>query len=89
MPQASDVRRARMAQWFPTGRDGCINRSGTDDGAPARFLLARGWTEEAGMWSKPTQSYNPSIYEVECLLFLRDEWDYDWYKPLYPEPFDD
>ena len=76
MPQAADDQRALMNQWF--GSIDCIG--------PIDFLLARGWTEKGGMWSKPTPAYDPSIYEVECVKFLRDEWDYDWHRPLYPEP---
>lgn len=75
MPQASDEDRNVMRRWF-----GSIS----DDG-PAKFLLARGWTEKAGMWSKPTSFYSPSIYEVKCLVFLRDEWDYNWKDALYQE----
>lgn len=89
MPQASDAQRALMAKWFPTYDDpqygATSNASGIADGPPMQFLLARGWTHKAGMWTKPTPSYTPSIYEVEILLFLRDEWDYDFHKPLYPE----
>lgn len=83
MPTSSDEQRARMAKWFPHVDE---NMSGTDDAPPSRFLLARGWTlDRGGMWSKPTPSHNPSVYEVECLLFLRDEWDYDFHKPIFPE----
>lgn len=82
MPTASDESRALMAKWFGKHND---EYAGLHDGPPMEFLFARGWTEERGMWSKPTPSHNPSIYEVACLLFLRDEWDYDFVKPLYPE----
>lgn len=83
MPTASDYQRALMAKWFPsTDPD---NSSGVNDGPPYAFLIARGWTEKSGLWSKPTSFHNPSMYEVECLLFLRDEWDYDFTRPLYQE----
>lgn len=85
MPQASDTDRALMAKWFPRGINGTSNDSGIDDGCPAHFLRSRGWIDRGGIWYKPTPSYNPSIYEVACLLFLRDEWDYDFIRPLYPE----
>lgn len=90
MPTSSDQQRALMAKWFPTfdGPDGPTtpNDSGIADGPPIRFLIRRGWDlDNGGMWSKPTPSYNPSIYEIECLLFLRDEWDYDFHKPIFPE----
>lgn len=80
MPQASDEQRDLMAKWFPVD-----NEAGVDDWQPIQFLQARGWAEKAGMWSKPSPSYNPSYYEVQCLLFLRDEWDYDWLTPLFQE----
>lgn len=83
MPQASDGLRALMARWFPDGMDNTSNTYGVDDWAPTQFLLARGWTEHRGVWSKPTPSHSPSIYEEACLVFLRDEWDYDFQKPLY------
>lgn len=84
MPSASDGLRALMARWFPTClMGGYPNTNGTDDGAPAHFLFVRGWTEENGIWRKPTPSHTPSIYEEACLIFLRDEWDYDFEKPLY------
>lgn len=76
MPSCSDSQAALMRAWF--GSD-------VGDYEPSRFLLARGWTEREGMWYKPTSAYTPSIYEVECLLYLRDEWDYDFHKPLFPE----
>jgi hypothetical protein len=56
-----------MTRWF----------GDIDDYPPTAFLLARGWTEHAGMWTKPTPAHTPSTAEVECLTFLRDEWDYD------------
>ncbi len=83
MPQASDAQRKVMARWFPICADGSPNKDGIDDGRPYLFLLSRGYTEKAGMWSKPTPSHTVSVEELECLLFLRDEWDYDYHKPLY------
>ncbi len=77
MPQASDAQRAVMEKWF-----GSI-----DDAGPTDFLLARGWSQHAGVWSKPTPNHNPSAYEIECLLFLRDEWDYDFHRPIFQESF--
>lgn len=69
MPSASDAQHQIMKEWFG---------SEVGEEEPRRFLAARGWTEQAGMYSPPVPSHNPSIYEVECLLFLRDEWDYDF-----------
>lgn len=85
MPQASETQRAQMAKWFPRGAGGFDNDFGVDDGAPYEFLMARGWTDNGGLLSKPTPSYNVSYYEVQILLFLRDEWDYDFHKPLFQE----
>lgn len=76
MPQASDEQRALMQKWFGDA---------ISDSGPMQFLLARGWTEKAGMWTKPVPAHNTSIYEAACIRFLRDEWDYDWEAPLYPE----
>lgn len=74
MPQASDKQRELMSSWFGDFMDQ----------GPYNFLIAHGYTcDRDGMWSKPTSSHNPSIYEVECLKFLRDEWDYDWHGPLF------
>lgn len=67
MPTASDEQRSLMDKWFGDP---------VDDGGPMRFLIARGWTERAGLWRKPTSAYTPSEYEFECLQFLCDEWDY-------------
>lgn len=73
MPTASNKARAAMEKWFGT----------VDDAGPSRFLLARGWFELGGLWRKPVESYNPSSYEVDCVLFLRDEWDHDFVRPLF------
>lgn len=67
MPQASDEQRALMQAWF---------NDSISDGPPTEFLRARGWIEVGGMWEKPTSSHSTSAYEIECLKFLRDEWDY-------------
>lgn len=70
MPQASDHQRERMKQWF--GGDGI------SDGPPMAFLFAHGYTEDRGMWYKPTPSHTVSEFEWECLNFLCDEWDYGY-----------
>jgi hypothetical protein len=67
MPSASNNQRALMQKWF--GNE-------IDDGNPMRFLQSHGWTEKSGMLIKPTPSHTVSAYELECCLFLRDEWDY-------------
>lgn len=79
MPSASDELNDLMAKWFPA------HEVFASDHGPIQFLLSHGWTEQAGMWFKPVSAYNPSIYEVMCLKFLRDEWDYDWHEPLFQE----
>jgi hypothetical protein len=47
-----------------------------DDSGPLKFLLDRGWTDNAGLLVPPVPSHQPSPYEFECLYFLCDEWDY-------------
>lgn len=74
MPTASNSQRDLMNKWF--GDE-------IDDRGPTKFLLARGWTERGGMWTKPVSAHNPSDYEVQCLLFLHDEWDHDFHTPLF------
>lgn len=76
MPQATDELRDLMRRWF-----GDIDELG-----PARVLLSRGWTENRyGVWSPPVLHHTAGEIEWACLRFLRDEWDYDWEDPLYPE----
>lgn len=74
MPQATGDFRALMNKWFgdPISEQG-----------PMQHLFSRGFTEANGLWYKPTPSYTPSVYDVACLLFLRDEWDFDWAEPLF------
>jgi len=67
MPQAADEQRALMGKWF--GDE-------VGDGGPHTFLLSRGYTEKAGLISKPTPSHTMSSEEAECIEFLCDEWDY-------------
>ena len=67
MPQASDAQRDLMAQWFGDP---------VSDGGPLDFLMARGWSCRGGMFRPPVPYYRPSIYELECVDFLCDEWDY-------------
>lgn len=74
MPQASDGLHDLMHRWFGS----------PDPNGPHSFLLARGWTDQSGYLIKPTIAYQPSPYEAACLLFLRDEWDYDFDAALWP-----
>lgn len=69
MPQTSDEMRALMQKWFGEA---------IDDTWPLYFLLSRGWTEKGGMLFPPTSAHTCSDYEYACLLYLREEWDYDW-----------
>ena len=69
MPQTSDEMQALMKKWFgdpidPTG--------------PHKFLLDRGWKDEAGMLRPPVPSHRASPYELKCVLFLIEEWDFGW-----------
>jgi len=67
MPQASDELRDLMNKWF--GEIADYN--------PAKFLLSRGYTINKGMISVPTPAHTVNPEEFLCILFLRDEWDYD------------
>jgi len=68
MPTANDTQRNLMKKWF-----GSI-----DNAEPLRFLFTRGYTEEAGMIRPPTSAHTFSREEMACILFLRDEWDYNF-----------
>ena len=51
-----------------------------DDMGPINFLLEHGWTAHAFLWSKPgATSTNITKDEANCLAFLADEWDHDYY----------
>lgn len=71
MPSAAQHQNDLMNLWFgdPVSEEG-----------PCNFLFARGWTELGGMWTKPTASHTTSPYEYECLRFLHDEWDHDFFR---------
>jgi hypothetical protein len=69
MPSAPDELRDLMEKWFGDP---------IDDGPPYRFLMARGWTERAGMLIKPTPAHTVSEYEWACIQFLCLEWDYGY-----------
>lgn len=68
MPQSSDELRALMNEWFGDP---------ISDEGPSNLLLSHGWTEKAGLWMKPTESYTISDIEWYCVKFLIEEWDYD------------
>jgi len=67
MPSASDAYHNLMERWFGDP---------IDDGPPYRFLAARGWQDNAGLLVPPVPSHQPSQYELACVMFLCDEWDY-------------
>lgn len=69
MPQASDDQRNLMGKWF---------KDRISDDGPYRFLRSHGFTEQGGMLFPPTSDYTISCYEMHCLQFLHDEWDYDF-----------
>ena len=69
MPQSSDEQRALMEKWFGDA---------IDMAGPYKFLRARGWSERAGMFLKPTPSHTISEYEWQCVAFLCDEWDFGY-----------
>lgn len=74
MPQATDEQRDQMKQWF--GDE-------VSDAGAIELLLSHGFTESRGMWAKPTSAHTVSCYELECLNFLCDEWDYA-YEEMKP-----
>lgn len=69
MPQALDEQRELMRKWFGDP---------IDDSGPLNFLIARGWTDQGGMLSPPVSAHSPSVYELHCIWFLCDEWDYGY-----------
>lgn len=75
MPQATDEQREIMKQWFG---------SEVDDSGALRFLEARGWTFPGGICEPPVPAHNPSAYELECVYFLCDEWDYGYHGKQDP-----
>lgn len=68
MPSTSDDMRALMKKWF--------NNDGSSDTEPLCFLFDRGWTDRAGLLTPPVPSHRASPYELKCVLFLCEEWDY-------------
>ncbi len=75
MPTASDEQRHLMWMWF--GDE-------VSDVGPLTFLSARGWTFPGGMCQPPVPAHNPSAYELECVYFLCDEWDYGYHGKQDP-----
>lgn len=73
MPSTSQAVHDLMKKWFPEIED----LYGLD-GAAFRFLEVRGWTDKAGLLIPPTPSHRCSIYELQCIRYLCEEWDYAW-----------
>jgi hypothetical protein len=69
MPQASNELRSLMLKWF--GHE-------VSDYGPSLFLRARGWMDRGGIIEPPTPAHEPSLYELACIQFLCDEWDYGY-----------
>lgn len=69
MPSTTDEMRALMKKWFGDP---------VSDAGPLNFLLSRGWTDKAGLLEPPVPSHRASPYELKCVLFLIEEWDYGW-----------
>jgi hypothetical protein len=70
MPQASRASQELMNRWFghPVA-----------DYGPMKFLQMRGWIfTRGGMIEPPVSAHNPSVYELACIDFLCDEWDYGY-----------
>lgn len=77
MPTASNEQHAKMRLWFGEPEHDCI---GTDH-APLEFLKSHGWVlTHDWLWVPPTPAYAASCYEIECIIFLVDEWDFGWIK---------
>lgn len=69
MPQSSDELRKLMGQWF--GDE-------ISDEGPYKYLMSKGWIEEAGMFYSPTPSYFGPVEDYIVLKFMMEEWDYSW-----------
>ena len=69
MPSSTDERRARMNDWFGDP---------VDDTGPIHFLISRGYTptKEWG-WKPPVSQHTSNFCEMECIIFLIEEWDWD------------
>ena len=70
MPSASPEQHTIMEKWFgdPIGDTGPIEFLKSHG-----FKLLKDWT-----WEKPTPGHTISCYELECINFLCDEWDFGW-----------
>lgn len=74
MPQTSDPVKNTINKWFPWHPD---MKYGQDEMC-RQLLLAKGWTEKAGMFSPPTSAYYGPREDYVMLKYLREEWDYDF-----------
>lgn len=70
MPQASDSQRKLMNDWFGDP---------VSDAGPSKLLESRGFIfGDDGVIIPPVPHHNPTVEEVECILFLINEWDYGY-----------
>lgn len=83
MPQTSDAVRKIIDDWFPFDPD---NDMFSQDHLAHKLLLAKGWTERAGMFYPPTPSYYGPREDSILLKYLIEEWDYGCeMEPLIPD----
>jgi len=67
MPQASDENRELMNKWF----------NSIEDYHPVKFLKSHGFIlTNKWQWIPPVPYHSISCYELSCILFLIDEWDF-------------
>lgn len=69
MPQAS-----LSDQLWATAMFGDLDTSGPSLALEEKgYVLNSNWT-----WTKPSPEHVPTEYELRCMGFLCDEWDYGW-----------
>ena len=67
MPSSSDAQRDLMTKWF-----GSVDTSG-----PMKFLESHGFIlRRDWCWQKPVSAHKLSEDEIECVVFLIEEWDF-------------
>lgn len=75
MPSTSPDILDLMDKWFPETRRG---KHCSLDFAAIQFLEARGWTFPKGLCVPPVPSHRGTPYELKCILYLCEEWDFAW-----------
>lgn len=72
MPQALDEQRDLMGKWFGDR---------TSDRPPTAFLESHGFKLTPDWkWELPTPAHTVSCYELECVCFMKREWDYSLFS---------